>query len=42
MADDPFISSELREPEPMEEQDAVASSTELRSEFRELLAATKQ
>ena len=42
MADDPIISSELREPEPMEEQDAAASSAELRSEFRELLAATKQ
>ena len=42
MVDDPIISSELREPEPMEEQDAVASSTKLRSEFRELLAATKQ
>ena len=41
MADDPTCPSELQEPEPVIEQGAT-SSTELRQEFRELLAVTKQ
>ena len=41
MADDATGPAELQEPEPVVEQGAT-SSTELREEFRELLAATKQ
>ena len=41
MADDATGPSELQEPEPVIEQGAT-SSTELREEFRELLAVTKQ
>ena len=41
MADDPAGSSELQGPEPVVEEGATSNS-ELREEFRELLAATKQ
>ena len=40
--DDSLILSELREPEAIREQDAATSNAELRSEFQELLAVTKQ